>query len=75
MLFRSGLTLVVGGAIAAVTLVTMVRGTTGEGTPYLPTLGWVAVLLATVVLGTVASLVPARWLLRTDPIEAVGARE
>jgi putative ABC transport system permease protein len=35
-----GLAMVVGGAIAAATLVPMVKGTTGTATPYIPPGGW-----------------------------------
>jgi putative ABC transport system permease protein len=54
----------VGAAIAAVTLVPMVRGRTGSATPYIPASGWVAVIGGVVVLGTLATAAPLRRLLR-----------
>lgn len=70
-----GLTLLVGLAIAAVTLVPLVKGTTGTSVPYIPAAGWIAVIGGVVVLGALATAVPACMALRTLPVEAIGVRE
>lgn len=69
------LALIVGGAIAAATLVPMVKGATGTPMPYIPPTGWVTVIGATVLLGLLATIVPVRRLLLTSPVEAIGMRE
>jgi putative ABC transport system permease protein len=70
-----GLALVTGTAIAAATLLPMVRGATGQTSPYIPAAGWVAVLGGTVLVGLVATLAPTRRALRIPPMEAIGIRE
>ena len=70
-----GLALVVGGLIAAATLVPMVNGTTGSPTPYIPVLGWVAVIGGVILLGIAGTLLPILSMLRTRPIEAIGFDE
>jgi putative ABC transport system permease protein len=70
-----GLALVIGVAIAAATLIPMVKGTTGSSTPYIPTFGWIAVLGGVVVLGTLATAAPLRRLLRDRPVASIGLRE
>jgi putative ABC transport system permease protein len=70
-----GVVLLVGGAIAAAALVPSVKGVTGSAVPYIPPLGWVAVVGGVLMLGTVAGMVPARRVLRTGPVEAVAVRE
>jgi len=70
-----GLALAVGGAIAALTLVPMVKGTTGTATPYIPAGGWLAVIGGTIVLGMAGTLLPILRELRTPPIEAIGLHE
>jgi putative ABC transport system permease protein len=70
-----GLALIVGGAIAAVTLVPMVKGTTGSTTPYIPPGGWLAVIGGTILLGMAGTLVPIAGVLRIPPIEAIGTQE
>jgi putative ABC transport system permease protein len=67
--------LVVGGAVAAATLLPMVRGLTGTVTPYIPLTGWVSVIGGTVLLGSLATLLPVRRLLRVNPVEAIGVRD
>jgi putative ABC transport system permease protein len=62
-------------AIAAATLIPMVKGTTGSSTPYIPTFGWIAVLGGVVVLGTLATAAPLRRLLRDRPVASIGLRE
>jgi len=77
--FEQGLLLAVGlgvgGVIAAATLMPLVKATTGTSTPYIPLTGWVSVIGATVVLGSLATFLPVRRLLRISPVEAIGIRE
>jgi putative ABC transport system permease protein len=70
-----GLALTVGGAIAALTLVPMVKGTTGSATPYIPAGGWLAVIGGTILLGMAGTLPPILHGLQTPPIEAIGLQE
>jgi putative ABC transport system permease protein len=70
-----GLALIVGGTIAAATLIPMVKGTTGSATPYIPAGGWLAVIGGTTLLGMTGTLLPIWGILRTPPIEAIGAPE
>jgi putative ABC transport system permease protein len=70
-----GVGLVVGGVIAAATLMPLVRATTGTSTPYIPLTGWVSVVGGTVLLASLATFVPIRRLLRINPVEAIGLRE
>jgi putative ABC transport system permease protein len=70
-----GMALTVGAAIAAATLIPMVKGITGSATPYIPLTGWVAVIGGALVLGTTATLGPVRRVLRTAPVEGIGIRE
>ena len=72
-----GLAMVVGGAIAAATLVPMVKGTTGTATPYIPPGGWAAVVGGTVLLAGAATMLPVRRVLRMRPVEgrSVSANE
>jgi putative ABC transport system permease protein len=69
------LALVVGVAIAAATLIPMVKGLTGSASPYIPPMGWLAVIGGVVLLAGVTSALPARRILRLRPVEAIGARE
>lgn len=70
-----GLTLMVGGAIAALTLISMVKGATGSATPYIPAGGWLAVIGGTILLSMTGTLLPILGILRTHPIEAIGTHE
>lgn len=70
-----GLALVVGAAIAAATLIPMVKGITGSATPYIPLIGWIAVIGGVVVLGAGATALPVRRVLRAHPVDAIGIRE
>jgi putative ABC transport system permease protein len=67
--------LAVGGAVAAATLLPMVRATTGTATPYIPPTGWASVIGGTVLLGSLATLIPVRRLLRVNPVESIGVRD
>jgi putative ABC transport system permease protein len=73
--FLLGLALVLGGAIAAATLLPIVNGTTGTAAPYIPLAGWLAVIGGTVLLAVVATILPVRRVLRMQPVEAIGIRE
>jgi putative ABC transport system permease protein len=70
-----GLALLLGAAIAAATLIPMVKGITGSATPYIPLTGWIAVIGGVVVLGGTATVLPVRRVLRMRPVEAIGIRE
>ena len=70
-----GLALLLGGAIAALTLVPIVKGTTGSATPYIPAGGWLAVIGGTILLGMAGTLLPTLRVLRIPPIEAIGLQE
>jgi len=70
-----GLALTVGGAIAALTLIPMVKGTTGTATPYIPAGGWLALIGGTILLGMAGTLLPILRELQTRPIEAIGLHE
>jgi putative ABC transport system permease protein len=64
-----------GTAIAAATLLPMVRGSTGSAVPYIPPAGWAAVIGGTVLLGFAATMAPTRAVLRDNPVAAIGVRE
>jgi putative ABC transport system permease protein len=66
-----GLALVIGGGIAALTLVPMVQGTTGSATLYIPAGGWVAVVGGTILVSVAGTLLPILGMLRTRPIDAI----
>lgn len=70
-----GATLVVGLAVAAATLLPMVRAITGTAAPYIPAAGWVSVIGGIVLLGGVAAALPLRRTLRGDPLTNMGIRE
>ena len=65
----------IGAGIAAATLIPMVKGTTGTPSPYIPPAGWVAVIGGTVLLASLATVVPVRRVLRMRPVAAIGIRE
>ncbi|HEY3629900.1 MAG TPA: FtsX-like permease family protein [Jatrophihabitantaceae bacterium] len=70
-----GVGLIIGGAIAAATLMPLVKATTGTSTPYIPPIGWASVIGGTVLLALGATVLPVRRLLRQDPVGAIGIRE
>ena len=70
-----GLALTVGGGIAALALIPMVKSTTGSATPYVPVAGWLAVIGGTTLLSMAGTLLPALRALRIPPIEAIGPQE
>lgn len=59
-----GLALIVGGTIAAPTLVPMVKGAAGTAAPYVPGGGWVAILGGTIALSVAGTLLPTARILR-----------
>ncbi len=73
--FLLGLALALGVGIAAATLVPMVKGLTGSPSPYIPLLGWAAVIGGVVLLGFAAAVPPARRALRIRPVDAAGERQ
>lgn len=75
MMLLLGIALAIGAAIAAATLIPMVKGTTGTASPYIPLSGWIAVIGGTVILGAIATVVPVRQALRMRPVDAIGIRE
>jgi putative ABC transport system permease protein len=70
-----GVALLIGGAIAAVTLTSTVAAITGQTVPYLPATGLAAVAGGTIALAMTTTILPIRRLLRTAPVEGIGIRE
>ncbi|MEU4570231.1 FtsX-like permease family protein [Micromonospora sp. NPDC023956] len=70
-----GTSLLIGGAIAAVTLVSVVRMLTGQLVPYVPPLGWVSIIGGTTLLALVTTVAPISALLRTPPVDSIGIKE
>ncbi|HEX5198951.1 MAG TPA: FtsX-like permease family protein [Actinoplanes sp.] len=70
-----GTAVLIGGAVAALTLGSIVRALTGSPILYVPALGWVTVVGGTTALALVATIWPVRQLLRTPPLEHLGVKE
>ncbi|MFC9890841.1 FtsX-like permease family protein [Streptomyces pilosus] len=70
-----GVALVIGGAIAAVTLTTVVNAVSAQRVPHVPAAGAAVVVAGTVALALAATLLPVGRLLRTPPVEGIGIRE
>ncbi|TDC48410.1 ABC transporter permease [Actinomadura sp. KC345] len=70
-----GAALVIGGAIAAVTLSSIVNALAGQRVPYVPAVGWISIVGGTVLLALTATILPVSRLLRTPPVEGIGVRE
>lgn len=70
-----GTSLLIGGVIAAVTLVSVVRMLTGQLVPYVPPLGWVSIIGGTTLLALVTTVAPISALLRTPPVDSIGIKE
>ncbi len=70
-----GTAVLIGATIAALTLGSIVRALTGSPIPYIPPLGWVAVLGGVTLLALVSTIWPVRRLLHTPPIDNIGLRE
>ncbi|GAA3586375.1 ABC transporter permease [Kribbella ginsengisoli] len=70
-----GVAVVIGGTIAAVTLTTVVRAVTGGALPYVPALGWIAVLGGATLLAMTTTILPIALLLRRPALAQAGSRE
>lgn len=70
-----GVAVLTGAAIALVTLALVVRSVTGDPVPYVPPLGWVAVIGGTALLALLTTVLPIGRLLRVPPIEHMGVKE
>jgi len=70
-----GVALVIGGAIAAVTLAAVVHALTGDLLPYVPPLGWLAVGGGTALLALTTTVLPIGRLLRVPPVEQIGVKD
>jgi putative ABC transport system permease protein len=70
-----GTSVLIGATIAALTLGSIMRALTGSPIPYIPPLGWVAVLGGVTALALVTTIWPVRHLLRTPPIDSIGLKE
>jgi putative ABC transport system permease protein len=70
-----GVALVIGAAIAGVTLMAAVNALTGQPVPYVPPLGWVAVLGGATLLALTTTVLPIGRLLRVRPVESIGLKE
>ncbi|WP_433378908.1 ABC transporter permease [Actinoplanes sp. CA-142083] len=70
-----GTAVLIGATIAALTLGSIVLALTGNPIPYIPPLGWVAVLGGVTALALVSTIWPVRRLLRTPPIDNIGIKE
>ncbi|MEU1605736.1 FtsX-like permease family protein [Micromonospora matsumotoense] len=70
-----GVSLLVGGAIAAVTLVSIVHTLTGQLVPYVPPLGWVSIIGGTTLLALFTTILPVARLLRVPPVAGIGIKE
>ncbi|GAA0931231.1 FtsX-like permease family protein [Kribbella koreensis] len=70
-----GVAVVIGGTIAAVTLTTVVRAVTGGALPYVPALGWIAVLGGATLLAMTTTILPITLLLRRPALAQAGSRE
>lgn len=70
-----GVAVLMGASIALATLAMVVNSVTGAPVPYVPPLGWVAVIGGTALLALVTTVLPIGRLLRVAPIEHMGVRE
>jgi putative ABC transport system permease protein len=70
-----GVALVIGGAIAAVTLTAVVHALTGDLVPYVPPLGWLAVGGGVTLLALTTTVLPIGRLLRVPPMRHIGMKE
>ncbi|WP_433831374.1 ABC transporter permease [Actinoplanes sp. CA-015351] len=62
-----GTAVVLGGAVAALTLSSVVRALTGDPVPYVPAVGWITVLGGTTALALTTTILPIAALLRRPP--------
>jgi putative ABC transport system permease protein len=77
--WEAGIVVVVGiglgSAIALATLVPFSAAVTGSATPHIPPSALGGLVAVTAALGFLASQLPTRFALRTQPAEAIGLRE
>jgi putative ABC transport system permease protein len=70
-----GVAVLIGAAIAALTLGSIMRALTGSPVPYVPATGALSVLGGATLLALVTTIWPVRRLLRTPPTDNIGIRE
>ncbi|BBH67931.1 ABC transporter permease [Actinoplanes sp. OR16] len=70
-----GVAVVIGGSVAALTLVAVVRALTGDLVPYVPPLGLIIVAGGAALLALTTTILPIGYLLRTPPLEHLGVKE
>ncbi|MDG6109527.1 FtsX-like permease family protein [Dactylosporangium aurantiacum] len=70
-----GVAVLLGAAVALVTLAMVVRSVTGEPVPYVPPLGGAAVLGGAALLALLTTVLPIGRLLRVPPVEHIGVKE
>jgi putative ABC transport system permease protein len=70
-----GVALAIGTAIAVATLTAVVNALTGHPLPYVPPLGWTAVIGGATLLALTTTVLPIGRLLRIPPVESVGLKE
>jgi len=70
-----GTSLLIGCAIAAVTLASVIWTLTGDPVPYVPPLGGVAIVGGATLLALFTTVLPIGRLLRVTPVESVGVKE
>lgn len=64
-----------GTGIALLTLTAFSVGMTGSAAPYVPPVTYLTIVAFAAALALVATVLPARLALRTNPADAIGARE
>jgi putative ABC transport system permease protein len=70
-----GVAVVTGASVAMVTLAMVVNSATGDPVPYVPPLGWAAVIGGTALLALFTTVLPVGRLLRASPVEHMGVKE
>ena len=70
-----GVAVLLGATVAALTLGSIMQALTGSPIPYVPPLGWLAVLGGTAALALLTTILPVRRMLRAAPISDVRTRE
>ncbi|WP_327000449.1 FtsX-like permease family protein [Dactylosporangium sp. NBC_01737] len=70
-----GVAVLMGASIALATLAMVVNSVTGEPVPYVPPLGFAAVIGGTALLALLTTVLPIGRLLRVPPIEHIGVKE
>ncbi len=70
-----GVSLLIGLAIAGVTLSSVIRALTGQALPYVPPLGVLAVIGGTAMLALTTTILPVGRLLRIPLVDGIGIKE